>query len=106
YVVPDPDLSAVRQARADFLAADHSRPLSWRVSSGTSVRPVIVTSWERSRRAGVRSEALDAPYRDLAERAEPLLPAAREPVEWLAENLDDENAGLLLTLPDGRILER
>lgn len=104
--MPDPDLFSVRQARADFLAADHSRPLSWRVASGTSVRPAIVTSWERSRRAGVRPEVLDAPYRDLAEPPEPLLPAAREPVDWLTENLDDENASLLLTMPDARILER
>lgn len=98
--------AAVRRARTDFLAADHTRPLSWRVSSGTRVRPVIVNSWERSRRAGVRSDVLQAPYRDLAAPPQPLLPAAREPVDWLAEHLDDPNASLLLTMADGRILER
>lgn len=106
--MPDPDRlwDAVRQARADFLAADHSRPLSWRVSSGTQVRSAIVTSWERSHRAGVRPDLLDAPYRDLAEPPEPLLPAAREAFDWLAENLHDPSASVLLTMPNGRILER
>lgn len=102
----DDPVDAVRRARADFLAADHSRPLSWRVASGTPVRPTIVTSWERSRRADVRPDVLNAPYRDLAEPPDPLLPAARESVDWLAENLDDPEACLLLTTPDARILER
>lgn len=100
-----PELDAIRRARADFLAADHTRPLSWRVASGTPVRPAIVTSWERSRRAGVRPETLAAPYRDLADPPE-LLVAAREPIDWLTEHLDDPHASLLLTLPDGRIVER
>ncbi len=106
--MPEKDdfVALVSQARADFLAADHTRPLSWRVASGTLVRSQIVSSWERSRAAGVRPDTFGAPYRDLAAPPEPLLPAAREPLDWLTDSLDDQRACLLLTTADARILER
>ncbi|GAA4882085.1 sigma-54-dependent Fis family transcriptional regulator [Actinomycetospora straminea] len=76
------------------------------VSASGIVRPEIVDSWERSRRAGVDATHLDLPYEPDLDFDGSLANCARPVLDDLAERLSGMSVAVVLTDADGRVLER
>jgi sigma-54 dependent transcriptional regulator, acetoin dehydrogenase operon transcriptional activator AcoR len=76
------------------------------VSSRGVVRPEIVDSWERSRRAGVDATHLALPYEPDLDFDGSLANCARPVLDDLAERLSGMSVAVVLTDADGRVLER
>ena len=76
------------------------------VSASGIVRPEIVDSWERSRRAGVDATQLDLPYEPDLDFDGSLSNCARPVLDDLAERLSGMSVAVVLTDADGRVLER
>jgi len=70
------------------------------------VRPEIVDSWERSRRAGVDASQLALPYEPDLDFDGSLANCARPVLDDLAERLSGMSVAVVLTDADGRVLER
>ncbi len=70
------------------------------------VRPEIVDSWERSRRAGVDATQLALPYVADLDFDGSLANCARPVLDDLAERLSGMSVAVVLTDADGRVLER
>src|SRR4051794_35915303 len=76
------------------------------VSAQGVVRPEIVDSWERSRRAGVDAVHLALPYEPDLDFDGSLANCARPVLDDLAERLSGMSVAVVLTDADGRVLER
>ncbi|MHC1562986.1 sigma-54-dependent Fis family transcriptional regulator [Actinomycetospora sp. C-140] len=76
------------------------------VSARGVVRPEIVDSWERSRRAGVDATHLALPYEPDLDFDGSLANCARPVLDDLAERLSGMSVAVVLTDADGRVLER
>ncbi|PVZ09933.1 sigma-54-dependent Fis family transcriptional regulator [Actinomycetospora cinnamomea] len=76
------------------------------VDARSVVRPEIVDSWERSRRAGVDATQLALPYEPDLDFDGSLANCARPVLDDLAERLSGMSVAVVLTDADGRVLER
>ena len=70
------------------------------------VRPEIVDSWERSRRAGVDASRFAVPYMTDLDFGGSLVSSARPVLDHLEEQLSGTAVGVVLTDPHGRLLDR
>lgn len=91
--------SALGRAREHFVGEGA-------VSPRDVVRPEIVDSWERSRRAGVDATHLALPYEPDLDFDGSLANCARPVLDDLAERLSGMSVAVVLTDADGRVLER
>lgn len=94
---PIPEMR-VAQARDDFLTSGDVPP--------TAVQDAILTSWRRSRGAGVDTELPDVPYDEAFDARSRLTRCATPVMHRLHEQLSDMPVSIVLTDERGRLVDR
>lgn len=89
----------MEQARAAFLT-------SGSVAGAAAVGDTILTSWHRSRVAGVDIDTPDVPYGDAIDLRSRLAQCAAPVIDRLHDQLDDIPVSIVLTDAQGRLIER
>lgn len=94
---PSPEVR-VAQARNDFLTSGDVTP--------TAVQEAILTSWRRSRVAGVDTELPDVPYDESFDARSRLARCAAPVMRRLHDQLNDMAVSIVLTDERGRLVDR
>ena len=87
----------LRVALQEYLSGGNLEP---------EVRPEVASSWRRSLTSDLSPDRLDVPYVSGSEGDDRLVRAARPVLEQMAEDLSSVSMSVVLSDPNGRILDR